>query len=149
MAVEVIMQTATRPTSLPELGRRVGYGFAVVINAAILIVVQNLLVWGWPPFLTAEFTEVLPWISLSLGLSILANVIYLFHDHPPVRSLGDMITNLVSVYVTFRVFIVFPFDFTAYDFDWASVARVLLVVAMIGATVGAVVSLTKVATQPE
>jgi hypothetical protein len=47
------------------------------------------------------------------------------------------------------VFIVFPFDFTAYDFDWASVARVLLVVAMIGATVGAVVSLTKVATQPE
>lgn len=143
------MQTATQPTRLPEIGRKAGYSFAVLINLAILIVVQNLLDWGWPPFLTPEFAEVLPWISLSLAASIVANLIYVVQDRPPLRYAFEVVVNLVSIYATYKMFVVFPFDFTGYDFDWAMVGRLLLVLAMIGAAIGAIVNLAKLANRPD
>ena len=70
-------------TSLVEISpdskkaaRRFGYVLSIVINVAMLVIVQNLLEWGWPAFLTAEFAEVVPWISFSLVASIVANIIY-------------------------------------------------------------------------
>jgi hypothetical protein len=38
---------------------------------------------------------------------------------------------------------VFPFDFSAYVFDWEVVARVVLVLAIIGASIGAVAEIAK------
>jgi hypothetical protein len=106
---------------------------AVAINLAMLIVVQNLLEWGWLPFLTDEFAEVVPWISMSLILSIVANLVYQFDDSPQVKSTGQILVNLVSVIVTYRIFTVFPFDFSSYEFNWATTVRTVLVLAMVGA----------------
>jgi hypothetical protein len=132
----------------PELrktGRRFGYTVGIVINVAVLIVVQNILAWGWLPFLTDEFVEVVPWISLSLTMSILANLIYEFNDDPPVKSAGQVVVNVVSVLATYQIFKVFPFDFSTYSFNWGVVTRVVLILAMVGAGIGAATEAIKLA----
>ncbi|HEU4915111.1 MAG TPA: hypothetical protein VFV13_00935 [Acidimicrobiia bacterium] len=137
------MQSGVSP-QLRLPGRRFGYGLAVVINVVMLIVVQNILDWGSLPFLTDEFTEVVPWISLSLVASILANLIYQFNDSPTVKSTGQILVNLISVSVSYVVLQVFPFDFSGYGFDWAIVVRIVLILAIVGSGIGVLTETIKV-----
>lgn len=135
---EVVMTTTQIDisTELKRASRNVGFGIAVVINVVMLVVVQNILDWGWLPFLTDEFVDVIPWISLSLIALIVTNLIYVFNDSALVRSTGQIGTHLISFLATYQLFRVFPFDFSAYEFNWGIVARVLLVLAMAGAGIG-------------
>jgi hypothetical protein len=102
----------------------------------MLVVIQNILEWGWLPFLTEEFAQVVPWISMSLVVSIVANLVYEFNDTRIVKSTGQILINLISILITYQIFTVFPFDFSAYDFSWALVTRILMVLAMVGAGIG-------------
>jgi hypothetical protein len=128
---------------LAQSARRVGYVVSIVINVAMLVVVWNILEWGWLPFLTDEFAQVVPWITLSLTATIVANLIYQIDDSPTVKSVGQIMINLISVWVTYTILTVFPFDFSAYQFDWAFVTRVVLVLAIVGAGIGALVETIK------
>ncbi|MGD2101991.1 MAG: hypothetical protein PVG83_07120 [Acidimicrobiia bacterium] len=143
------MQTAElSPTDeLRRVGRRFGFGLAVAINVALLYVVQNLASWDVLPFLTTEFDEVVPWISVSLIVSILANVVYMVYDRPMLRPVGDILTNLASLAAAWRVFQVFPFDFSDYAFPWDVLTRVVLIVGIVGTFVGVIVALTKLANE--
>lgn len=116
-----------------RFGRRIGYAIAVVVNLVMLVIAQNILDWGWLPFLTGDFAQVVPWISLGLIASIVANAIYQFNDTLIVKSTGQIGVSLISVFVTYQIWQVFPFDFSAYEFNWGVLARVLLVLAMVGA----------------
>jgi hypothetical protein len=130
----------------PELkrtGMRFGYGVAIIINLAMLVVVQNIFEWGWLPFLTEKFAEVVPWISLSLIVSIGANLMYEFDDTPMVKSVGQILTNLISIFVTYLIFKVFPFDFSSYVFNWALIVRIVLILAMGGAGIGVLTEAVK------
>lgn len=122
---------------------RFGYVISIVINVAMLVIVQNLLEWGWLPFLTDEFAEVVPWISFSLIASIVANIIYQLDDSQIVKSVGQIAVNLISVWVTYTVLTVFPFDFSGYQFDWEIVTRVVLILAIVGAGIGTLVEAIK------
>ena len=93
---------------LKQSAKRFGYVVAIVINLVMLFVVQNILEWGWLPFLTEEFAEVVPWISFSLIVSIAANLVYQMDDSPTVKSLGQIVVNLISIQVTFVMLTVFP-----------------------------------------
>ncbi|MGD2042126.1 MAG: hypothetical protein PVJ28_00635 [Acidimicrobiia bacterium] len=128
-----------------KLGRRFGYSIAIGINVVLLIIVQNILDWGWLAFLTEDFTEVVPWISFSLAVSIVANVVYLFNDGRVIKSVGQIGINLISLIVTYQMFTVFPFDFSAYSFDWALVTRIVLILAMVGTGIGALAEIYKLA----
>lgn len=126
-----------------KAARRAGYVTSIAINLAMLVIVQNLLEWGWLPFLTTEFAEVVPWISFSLIASIVANIIYQIDDNQTVKSVGQIAVNLISVWVTYTVLTVFPFDFSGYQFDYEIVARVVLILAIVGAGIGALVEAIK------
>ncbi len=131
-------------------GRRFGYGVAVIVNLVMLVAVQFILDWGWLPFLTDEFSTLVPWISLSLLVSIIANLVYQFNDTPVVKSTGQILSNLISLFVSYQIFLVFPFDFSAYDFNWTVVARVVLILAMVGSGVGMLTEAAKLASgEPE
>ena len=123
--------------------KRAGYVISIAINVAMLVIVQNLLEWGWLPFLTNEFAEVVPWISFSLIASIVANVIYQIDDSQTVKSVGQIGVNLISVWVSYIILTVFPLDFSGYQFDWEIVARVVLILAIVGAGIGALVEAMK------
>lgn len=131
--------------STKKLGRRVGYAIAVLVNLVMLVIAHNILDWGWLPFLTGDFAQVVPWISLGLIASIVANAVYQFNDTLVFKSTGQIGTNLISVFVTYRIWQVFPFDFSAYEFNWEALVRFLLVLAMVGAGVGVLAEVTKLA----
>jgi hypothetical protein len=125
--------------------RRVGYGVSVFVNAAGLVVVHNILEWGFVPFLTADFERLVPWLSLLFTAVIVANAAYWIIDEPILKATGQIGLNLISVFVTYQVYRVFPFDFGAYLFDWGVVTRVVLVLAVVGAGIGVVTEAMRLA----
>ncbi len=139
------MQTVekTRYPGLKRLGSQIGYGIAIGISIALVFVVQNLEEWDFVPFLTERFGEVVPWVSFSLLAGAAANFLYLVYDSQAVRWGGEVVTNAISIVVTWKVFTVFPFDFAAYDFPWTTVIRALLLIAIVGAAVGIVADVVK------
>lgn len=139
------MQTVEHPPmpALRRVGRGFGYGVAVAVNLAVLFVILNILDWDWLPFLTGAFTDVVPWMAFSLIVSIIANVVYVFYDDPVFHSAGQMVVNAVSLIATVRVFQVFPFDFSSYDFNWGIVLKVVLILAIVGTVVGMVTEFVK------
>lgn len=112
--------TPTRPDSRhrqpPSTARRSGYAVAVGVNIALLMIVNNLLDWGWPRFLTNEFERVLPWVNVSLGATIVVNLLYMAYDTDWFKSAWQVVLSLISLAVLVRTYRVFPFDFS--DFTW-------------------------------
>ncbi len=121
------------------MGRRFGYGVAIAGNVALLVIVNNILDWGWLPWLTADFRDVLPIMNVSLGASIAVNAVYLLHDGRGFKAFAELGLLIISLIVTIRVWRVFPFDFSAYDFGWGTLARWLLGLALFGIAVAMLV----------
>ncbi|CAN5789955.1 hypothetical protein BH23ACT5_BH23ACT5_22260 [soil metagenome] len=132
-------------TEVRRVARKGGYVVAALVNLAGLIIVENILGWGILAFLTEDFGRVLPWIAFSLTVSIVANLIYLINDKQPLKSTCQIGLNLISLFVTYQLFQVFPFDFSAYAFDWEALTRVVLILAMIGSGIGVVAEVLKLA----
>ena len=136
------MTTQTRiPEQLATAGRRFGYGVAIAINLVLVWIVGNLLEWELLGFLTAEFADLVPLIQLGLWVTIAANVVYIMDDRSFSTRAARLVVDVVNLFVTFRVFDVFPFDFSAHTFNWGFVFRAVLVIALIGTAIGAVVHL--------
>ncbi len=138
MTVAQPAHTWTSPTT-----RRIGYVIAIGINAALLFVAQNILDWDVLPWLTAEWDDVLPIISVSLLASILANLIYVAYDAPWFKSLTQAIVAGIALAATIQLFRVFPFDFSAYEFNWEFVTKGVLILAMVGTTIGLIAEAAK------
>ena len=116
----------------------------------MVAIIVNLLVYGfintWPgwdsfDFVTADAADVVPLVNLSIGVSILANIVYLVVDAPRVKAIGEMVVSAVAMVVSVIVLRVFPFDFSAYAFPWELLTRVVLVIAVIGSGISVLVNL--------
>lgn len=116
--------------------RRSGYVVAIAVNIFMFWIFNNILAWGALPFLTQEFARVLWLLNLSIGMTILFNLTYLGYDPQWYRSLTQVALNGISMVGTIRLFQVFPFDFSTYEFPWQLVARGVLVLALVGLVVG-------------
>ena len=112
-----IQQQAAKPPAAPArrprpAGRRVGYLVAVVVNAALLFVLNGQPGWQAVPFLTSATSQVLGLVNLSLAAG-LAVAIRLWH--------------------------VFPFAFHG-SWAWCATAvRVLLIIGIAGCGISIVV----------
>ncbi len=123
--------------------RRPGYLVAIGVNAVLLYVVNNLPSWHWPPFLTEDFDRVLPLLNVSIVATIAVNVVFLAFDPRWFTAVAQVGLSGVSLAVMVRTFDVFPFDFSAYEFGWSGVARVALILGMIGVVIGIVAHTVK------
>jgi hypothetical protein len=151
-AVELAVEEVPMSTTLPEqsdverrvrrTGRRIGYVIAAVIDLVLLWVVHQLLDWGWPDFLTEDFDDLLPIISVSLVAGAIANAIYVWNDGAIVKNLGDAITSVIGLISAIWTYRVFPFDLSD---GWALLARIVIIVGIVGTAIGAVVALVKLA----
>lgn len=124
------MQTMTpvRPPTVFRPGRgarRVGYGFAIGINIVLLWVVNNLLAWEFPRFLTRDFERVLPILNASIIASIVVNAALIGYDAGWFRSATNALTSGISLAVMIRLRQVFPFDFQSGG--WENLTRWLLI----------------------
>ena len=123
--------------------KRLGYLVAIAVNVAMLYVVNNLLAWGWPPFLTEDFDQLLPIVNLSLVVSILVNATYLTFDPDWFKSFSQIGIAVISLAVFIRTLQVFPFDFTAYDFNWETLTRTIVYLGMFGVAIAILVESVK------
>lgn len=130
------------PRSSPGV-RRFGYLVAIALNFGFTVVVNNILEWDVLPFLTSEFSRLVGFISLSIALTIAANVIYLAYDPAWFKSLTQIGLLLVSLAVTIRLYQVFPFDFSDYSIAWPQMTRWILIIAMAGTGIGILVEVGK------
>lgn len=139
------MQTVekTEYPALKRLGSQIGYGIAIGMSLVLIYVVANIEEWDLLPFLTEGFGEVAPWITFSLIAGALAYLVYILYDSQALRWTGEIVTNVITIVVTWKVFTVFPFDFTAYEFPWDVLARFVMVAAIVGASIGVAVNIAK------
>ena len=126
--------------------KRFGYLLAAAINAVMLWVSHQLLEWEWPGFLTPEFDDLLPIVTLAFVASIVANLVYVWSDGWPVKSIGDAATSVIGFVVTLRTWQIFPFEFSGDDWSW--LIRVILVIGMFGTAIGAVAGFATLAKGP-
>ena len=125
----------------PVAARRIGYLLAGLINIGILFAVNVVPGWEVLPFLTPDTDLALPLVNLSLAVGVLANVVYVAHDPVWLKSVGDLITGLVGLAAMARIWVVFPFDFSAYSFNWGLLTRCVLAVAIGGTVIGIIVQI--------
>jgi hypothetical protein len=135
------MGTTARTRTGSVAARRVGYALAAGINMAIIYGIHVWPGWRQVSILTDDTTQVLGLLTLSLVASVVANVVYLVSDRPPVKAVGELVTTGIGIAVLLRIWQVFPFDFSAYEFNWPFVVRLVLVVAIVGAALGALIQL--------
>lgn len=121
--------------------RRTGYVAAILVNAAVFYAINALPGWKAVPFLTADAARILAFVNASLTVGILVNLVYLVAGRPAVRAAGDLLVLGIGLAAAFRVWEVFPFDFSGSPFDWALLARVLLVLGIGGSIIGIIVQL--------
>jgi len=135
------MMAANAPAHRPSVAaRRVGYVIAVVLTAGFWYLANVWPGWRVLPFLTEDTGRVLTLVNLSLAVTLVANVLYLAYDGPSWRSFGDFVTTAFGLAVLVRFWQVFPFAFTG-SFDWSSLVRVMLILAIVGSIVGMLVNL--------
>lgn len=130
-------------TVKPRTTRRAGYVAALVVNLVLLWVMNNLLAWGWPPFLTDAFSDLLPYVSASLIASAVANAAWVVWDPAWFRHLVQIGVNIISLIVAVKTWQIFPFDFSSYSFSWEVLARVVIAVGVFGVGAATVVELTR------
>ena len=135
--------TRRTATTRPTTARRVGHILSILTNAVMLWAAYQLLDWGWPGFLTGDFAQVLGILTLSLLASAIASAGFLFRDRGRFRALADLVTGSISIAVLMRLWSVFPFDFAAYDQDWSWLVRVVIVVGVVGTSIGLIVSVVR------
>jgi hypothetical protein len=138
--------TRTRTTKTRRRGAiRFGYAVAIVLNVASLVIANNILDWGWLPFLTNDFGRILWLLDISFLSAILVNSIYLGCDPPWFKSVCQIGLGGISMAVAIWTYQVFPFDFTGYQFDWEPVTRFVIVLTMVGVGIAIVSEVVKLA----
>jgi hypothetical protein len=135
-------RVARRPRERAPLGaRRFGYVLAGVINAALLFAVNVWPGWSVLPFLTDAMPSVLGLINASMVTAIVVNAVYVARDTGWIRPAGELVTTGIGLLAAVRVWRVFPFDFAGSAFPWATVVRVLLVLAIVGSVIALITNL--------
>jgi hypothetical protein len=119
--------------------RRFGYVVSVAVNLVMLALIHAWPGWDVIPFLTAQTTDVLPYVDASIVATILVNTLYVVRDDRVVKASGDLVTNLVSMLCLIRFWQVWPFDFDGVWAGWQPLTYLLLGVATFGTAIAALV----------
>ena len=72
---------------------------------------------------------------------MIANLIFLIHDAPWLKALADLVTTSIGLFVSIRIWQVFPFAFAHSSFDWVLLVRFVLGVGIGGSAIGIVAAL--------
>ena len=131
-----------------EHAKQIGYLFAAAANAVALWIAHQLLDWGWPDFLTAEFDDLLPLVTIALVIGIVTNLFYVGNDRWPYKPIGELLGGIVGVVLAVRTLQIFPFDFAGYDRDWSTLARVIAWAILIVSAIGVLAHAAKLVSGP-
>jgi hypothetical protein len=116
--------------------RRGGYLISIAINGVLLYLLNAHPGWQAVTFLTPATGQVIGLVNLTLWAGIVANGLYFVADPPPLRAVGDLVTLTIALVTTVRIWDVFPFAFHGSVVFVAVIVRVVLIVGIVGASIG-------------
>lgn len=120
--------------------RRTGYGIAALVNTVLLFVVALWPGWRSLRVLTADAALVIPGVDAALITGIVVNLLNLLFDRRWLRAVGDLVSTVIGLVAVIVMWDVFPFDFSPVGGGWQVVARIVLLVAIIGSAIGIIVA---------
>jgi hypothetical protein len=132
-----------------QAARESGYIASIVVNGILLFIVNHLQQWG-APFITADWVQVIPAMSLSMGATVVANLVFLSCDPAWFRHLLQVGLNLLGLAASYTLYRVFPFSLAGWPFEtvgpWGLefALRLALVLGMLGASIATVVEFVQV-----
>lgn len=113
---------------------------AIIANLIFLYIVNNLLSWNLS-FIAPSFQEV-SWIfNLSIGASIVGNILFLIYHPGWFRSLIKIILNILSFMVAYYLYVVFPFILNSGITVLVKIVLILVMVVLVIANLVEVVKL--------
>ncbi len=115
-----------------ETARRVGYSVAILIYVVSIWAVYRLLDWGWPPFLTEEWNDAIPYLVGAIIVSLILTLPLFWFDPPWFRSVKEIVTDLAGLAATIAVWRIWPFIFTDGGFPWETIVRIALFLGVVG-----------------
>lgn len=124
------------PVRPSAAARRVGYAIGIAVDVMLLWLINIWPGWSAVPFLTDETPRVLGLLDAALVVGAAVNVAYLGYDARWFVALGGLVTTSVGLAGLVLVWQVFPFAFAGAA--WAEVARILLVMGIVGSVVALV-----------
>jgi len=133
--------TPSDPRVQGTVARRAGFTAGIVVNSALLYVVNAWPGWRSLTFVTADADQLIPLLNAALVAGIIANLIYLVADRRWVKALGDLFTVGISLAFLVWTWRVFPFVFTDTTVDWATIIRVVLGFSIVGCIIALIVQL--------
>lgn len=116
------------------------YIIAIIVNIILWYVLHQLENWNLF-FITERFSGVLWAFELSLAATIIANTLFMVYDPAWFRHISHIVLNGISIFTTFIIYWVFPFDFGLGI--WNQLVRLALLVAMFGMSVAIIVDFFK------
>lgn len=122
-----------------------GYLIAGLVYVSILVIINVRPGWRELPFVTEDLTGILWVVNLSLAFGAVVNVAYLWHDPAWFGSAGQIGESALGLAAEVCLLQVFPFDLSAYSFNWSALTRLFLVLAAVGSVVTIAVELTRLA----
>ena len=128
-AVAVREYSVAREPSAPA---RVGYVVAVLVNAGLLYVAENLLAWN-VPYVTEDWVAVLWAVRLSLVAGLAANAMYVAYDAAWFRHLTGIGTGALALLSMVITYAVFPFDLPSAFI--AEVVQLAMLAGMLGMSI--------------
>jgi len=134
---EADVSTEAQPMRRPA-ARRAGYVVSIIVNVALVYLINVRPGWQIVPFLTDATPAVLGLVNASIVATVAANAVYVVYDPRWLRALGGMATTGVGLAAMVRIWRVFPFDFDDSTLDWVLIFRIMLAVGILGSLIGLV-----------
>jgi hypothetical protein len=107
---------------------------AIVVNIIFIYIFNNLLNWHLN-FITNSFQDVLWIINLTLGFTIIVNVLYLVYHPKWLRDFLQIIINILGFLVVYSLYTIYPFKFSQIFISYGvKLVLILIMLAIIAAT---------------
>jgi hypothetical protein len=125
----------------------IGGTVSIVVNFIMIWAAHNVSNWNQPIFnfvKDVEFKTILWAIDLSLGASILTQLIKMAFPDRRIKSIMLIIDNFFTLVLLVVVFNVFPYDFTQLiNISWINTAfKVIFAISIFGSIVSSIKELT-------
>ena len=131
--------------------RRLAYAAAVVVDLALLALVNVVPGWRSIDLVSADASQVVQLVNVMLAFAVVANTVSALVDRRWVRSSGNLVILTMALVVLLRVWEVFPFDLTRLSpslspVDWEFVVRMVVAQVAFGCLVAVVVQVVALST---
>jgi hypothetical protein len=119
---------------------RASFVVAIIVNLIFIYIVNQVSYWDIS-FITSAWSETLWILNLSLIVTIIGNLLFLFYHPQWFRSLAQIVMNIFVFWAIKALYTVFPFNFSQPSL--MLLTWVVLLLLMVGVSISIIVEIVK------